>query len=237
MLKNGKITHQLPLAINLNDEATFASFCWNNNEFLQKQLLSILSGCSDRLFYLWGEGGSGKSHLLQACCQFISEKNQSAIYLPLKLLKECGPQILEGIDEHFLVCLDDIDYIAGDKFWEEALFHLYNRIRDQEKTILIMTSQSSPTNTAILLPDLRSRLSWGLVLQLTELLDDDKVLALQTLATKRGFTLPIAVCQYLINRCARNMHDLYDLLNRLDEASLIAQRKITIPFVKSILNL
>lgn len=237
MFEDGKIAHQLPLAINLNDEATFSGFCWRGNEELQAQLLNILSGKDIPLFYLWGSTGSGKSHILQGCCQFVDTKNETSIYLPLRLLKEFGPQVLHGIDEHFLVCLDDIDAIAKDKAWEEELFHLYNRIKDSGKTILVISGNSSPNQTAIILPDLRSRLAWGLVWQIHELSDEDKINTLQSLAVKRGFKIPATVCHYLINRSARNMHDLHDLLNRLDEASLIAQRKITIPFVKSILKI
>ena len=89
----------------------------------------------------------------------------------------------------------------------------------------------------IRLPDLRSRLSGGLVIQLHELQDDDKIKTLKLHALKRGFELPTSVGQFLLNRSSRNMHDLNTLLNRLDEASLIAQRKITIPFVKTVLGL
>ncbi|MDP3704868.1 MAG: DnaA regulatory inactivator Hda [Legionellaceae bacterium] len=231
------MTHQLPLAIHLNDEATFADFCWNGNALLHEQLLHVLAGHGERLFYLWGNAGTGKSHVLQASCQAMSNSHQSAIYLPLKLLHEWGPQVLEGMDDHVLIAIDDIDKIATDPMWEEALFHLYNRIRDQGRSTLMITGQMPPTHTPIRLADLRSRLMWGLVLQLNELHDDDKVSTLQINAKKRGLELSISVCQYLINRCARNMHDLHALLNRLDEASLVMQRKITIPFVKEILGI
>ncbi|MDP3562183.1 MAG: DnaA regulatory inactivator Hda [Legionellaceae bacterium] len=231
------MTYQLPLAIHLNDEAIFADFCWNGNTLLQKELLQLVAGNGERLLYLWGNIGSGKSHVLQACCQAIGATNQSTIYLPLKVLKEWGPQVLEGVSEHALIAIDDIDEVAGDAVWEESLFHLYNRIRDQERSSLIITGHMPPTYSPIQLPDLRSRLMWGLVLQLNELRDDDKIWTLQLHAKKRGFDLSSQVCQYLINRCARNMHDLHRLLNRLDEASLIAQRKITIPFVKEILGI
>jgi len=87
------------------------------------------------------------------------------------------------------------------------------------------------------LADLRSRLSWGLVLQLNELGDNDKISTLKSRANKRGFELPTSVAQFLLNRCSRNMHDLQDLLDSLDKASLMAQRKITIPFVKHTLGI
>ena len=231
-----QMNRQLALAIQLNDEATFSNFCWGDNALLQQQLENTLHGNGERLIYLWGIPGSGKSHLLQACCQAISG-NQSAIYLPLHTLQEWGPQVLDGLDEQTLIAIDDIDSIATQAAWEEALFHLYNRVRDKEKTTLIISGKLPPAQTPLRLPDLRSRLSWGLVIQLHELSDDDKINTLKLHADKRGFELPTSVGQYLLNRCARNMHDLHTLLNRLDEASLIAQRKITIPFVKHTLGI
>ena len=229
------MNRQLALAIQLNDEATFADFCWGDNTLLKQELNNTLSGHGERLIYIWGDVGSGKSHLLQACCQALH--NQSAIYLPLKTLKEWGPDVLEGIDEQTLIGIDDIETIAGHSAWEEALFHLYNRIRDNEQSTLIISGLYTPAKSPIQLPDLRSRLSWGLVIQLNELNDQDKMNTLKLHAHKRGFELSTSVGQYLISRCSRNMHDLHTLLNCLDEASLMAQRKITIPFVKGILNL
>ncbi len=231
-----QMNRQLALAIKLNDEATLADFCWGNNALLHQQLEQTLAGIGERLIYLWGPHGSGKSHLLQACCQAVSG-NTSAIYLPLQLLNEWGPDILDGIEEQTLIAIDDIDAIAMNSAWEEALFHLYNRVRDNEQTTLIITGNGPPALSSLRLPDLRSRLSWGLVLQLHELNDLEKINTLKLHAHKRGFDLPTPVGQFLLKRCARNMHDLNALLNRLDDASLIAQRKITIPFVKGILGI
>ncbi len=230
------MNRQLALAIQLNDEATLADFCWGSNALLQQQINSSLAGEGERLFYLWGGTGSGKSHLLQACCQALNN-NASAIYLPLQILKEWGPESIEDLGEQTLIAIDDIDAIAGDRGWEEALFHLYNRIRDNGKTILVISARQPLALLPIQLADLRSRLAWGLVVQLNELTDEDKIRTLQQYATKRGFELPASVGQFLINRCARNMHDLHQLLDQLDKASLAAQRKITVPFVKVILDL
>ena len=227
---------QLALAIQLNNEANLADFNWENNTLLQQQLQNMLGFKEDRLLYLWGPKGSGKSHILQACCQAVNS-NQSAIYLPLALLKEWGPQAIEDLEDQTLICIDDMDAIANDPSWENALFHLYNRIKDMEKSLLILSGNQPPAMMPIRLADLRSRLGWGLVIQLNELSDEEKINTLQLHALKRGFDLPESVGQFLIHRCSRNMYDLHQLLNRLDEASLAAHRKITIPFVKDILSI
>lgn len=231
------MNQQLALAIQLNYQSTLADFCWGENTLLQQQLNLSLTQTSERFLYLWGDAGCGKSHLLQGACQAMSMKNESAAYIPLTLLQEWGPESIEGIEEQALIAIDDIDTIATNKAWEEALFHLYNRVRDNGKTILMISAKQAPAVSAIKLPDLRSRLAWGLVFQINELSDDLKIIALQQHALKRGFTLSDSAALFLINRCARNMHALYQILDRLDEASLEAQRKITIPFIKSILNI
>ncbi|MGQ3891495.1 DnaA regulatory inactivator Hda [Legionella sp. CNM-4043-24] len=231
------INHQLALAIQLNQQATLNDFCWGENTLLQQQLDWSLQGRGEHFIYIWGERGVGKSHLLQGCCQALGTRHASAVYLPLTVLKEWGPDSLEGMDEQQLIALDDIDTIAGDKAWEEALFHLYNRVRDNGSSILIMAGQNAPAHTGIQLADLRSRLAWGLSIQLHELSDELKVQVLQQHARDRGFELADNVALFLINRCSRSMHALYDILDRLDEASLAAQRRITIPFVKTTLAL
>lgn len=230
-----QIKQQLVLTVPYNDETSFADFCWTGNELLQQQILSILPEKKERLFYLWGSTGSGKSHILQAACQAMSQVGHAVAYLPLKLLQDWDPAILEGMADHDLVAVDDIDAIAGNVAWEEALFHLYNRLQTQQN-ILLVTGQLPPAVTPIRLPDLRSRLAFALVLQIHELSDDDKIHTLQGHAKKRGLELPTSVGQYIINRCARNMHDLQAILERLDHASLVAQRKLTIPFVKEVLE-
>ncbi len=230
------MSSQLALAIQLNDEATLDDFCWTNNALLHQQLTLSLAGEGERLIYLWGETGTGKSHLLQACCQAVNV-NQSAIYLPLETFKTWEPCILEDLDKQAWISIDDLDAISTQGAWEEALFHLYNRVRDNGETRLIISGKRPPNSMQINLPDLRSRLGWGLVIQLNELSDGNKINTLQRRAKKRGFELPTGVGQFLINRSSRNMHDLNTLLNRLDEASLAAQRKITIPFVKDVLSI
>lgn len=229
-----QIKQQLALTMQRIDEASFADFCWSGNEFLQEQILHTLPEKKERLCYVWGVPGSGKSHMLQALCQAMSQAGHTVAYLPLKLLQDWDPAVMEGMAEHEWVVIDDIDHIAGKSNWEEALFHLYNRIQASEHSLL-MTGAVPPAASQIHLPDLQSRLACGLILQIHELSDVDKIITLQHLAKKRGLDLSTNVGQYILNRCDRNMHDLQVILDRLDHASLVAQRKITIPFVKNVL--
>ena len=230
------MNHQLALAIQLNDEATLANFCWGDNLLLQQQIGRSLAQEGERFFYLWGGSGCGKSHLLQACCQTVSH-TETSIYLPLQILAEWGPESIDNLGEQSLIAIDNIEAVATNKAWEEALFHLYNRIRDNSKTVLIISGNQPLSSLGIQLADLLSRLAWGLIVQLVELNDELKIKTLQYYAEKRGFELPFKIGQFLLNRCARNMHDLQKILDELDKASLAAQRKITLPFVKKTLTL
>jgi DnaA family protein len=228
------LNEQLALAVQLNDEATLNDFHWGKNTLLKIHIKTLLdTASSERWLYCFGANGVGKSHLLQACCQAYTH----AYYLPLRILMPMGPHILEGIEETHLLCIDDLDVVAGDLAWEEALFHLYNRIRDNGEGKLLVSNAVSPTLSHIQLPDLKSRLAWGLSFSIEPLDDADKVTTLIHHAQKRGFNLPEPVGYYLVNRCTRNMQDLHQLLNQLDTASLSAKRRLTIPFVKQVLAL
>jgi len=230
------IAEQLPLALSLRDEATFSSFCTlpHNVELLQ-QYQDYLSLNKAGCFYIWGKPQSGLSHLLFAACHAQHQANGGVIYLNLKEQLAHSPAILEGLETFTLVCLDDIEAIAGRQEWEVALFHLYNRLCECQHQ-LVVASHMSPSALPIQLPDLVSRLSWGLVYQLHALDDEEKLVALQWRAKARGFALSDAVGHFLLRRHPRDMHALFALLERLDQASLAAQRKLTIPFVKSVMD-
>lgn len=230
------ITHtQLALSLEPTNESSFEHFCWGDHHLLKQQLLSLESLPSETaFFYLWGSEGVGKSHLLQAACMGYSQ--QSAVYLPLKTLLSWGPEILIGQEHQSLITIDDIDAIAGHAPFEEALFHLINTVKQSPEKKVILASRFPPNASPIILPDLRSRLHWGLSYHLSPLNDLQKIETMQHYAHKRGFALPTHVAKYLIEHFNRNMHNLIDLLRTLDKASLAAQRKITLPFVKQILS-
>ena len=231
------MNQQLALAIQLKVQATLDNFCWDKNTILKHQIELTLSHQGERFLYIWGDLGAGKSHLLQGICHQAMQHDMTAIYLPLKILKEWGPECIEDLSAQSLIVIDDIDAIAGCIEWERALFDLYNQIYDNEHSILLTSNQNPPSTSLLSLPDLRSRLNWGLVLQLKELEDASKMTVLQDQAQQRGIDLPDCVAIFLIHRCTRNMNELQNILDRLDQESLAAQRKVTIPFVKSVLGI
>jgi len=220
---------QLPLGIGLRDSATFTNFYSAAN----REVLLALSEGEEQFVYLWGGTGCGKTHLLQALCQQQAERGRTVAYLPLA---EPGlvPEMLEGMEAMDLVALDDLQAVAGQSAWETALFHLYNRLRDSGVR-LVVTASAPPAALPVGLPDLASRLSWGLTLQLAANDDAAKLAILQLRARNRGFELSEEVGNYLLKRCERDMESLIQLLERLDAASLREQRRLTIPFVKTLL--
>ncbi len=228
---------QLFLNIQLRDDATFANFTAANNTVLVAQLQQVLSQQNDdHFFYLWGGTGVGKSHLLQACCHQAANSDYQIAYIPLRLANTLAPEMCEGLEHCQLICIDDIESIAGQIEWEHALFHLYNRIREKQH-LLIVTSEQSPTQSAIQLADLRSRLAWGLVYQLHALNEEQKQQALINRARQRGLIITEDVSAFLLKRCSRDMTNLLAILDQLDKASLQQQRAITIPFVKNVLEI
>ena len=143
--------------------------------------------------------------------------------------------MLDNLEQFELVCLDDLDAVAGRADWEEALFHLFNRLRDSGRRLLLAAS-ASPRELPVQLADLQSRLTLALVFQLQSLSDEDKLRALQLRASRRGLHLGDDVGRFILTRGERSMSSLFELLERLDQASLQAQRKLTIPFLKETLG-
>jgi DnaA family protein len=158
-------------------------------------------------------------------------------YVPLDKRTWFVPEVLEGMEQLSLVCIDNIECAAGDEPWEMAIFNLYNRILESGKTRLLITGDSPPRQLNLGLADLASRLDWGQIYKLQPLSDEDKLQALQLRARLRGFEMPEDVCRFLLKRLDREMRSLFMTLDQLDRASITAQRKLTIPFVKEILKL
>ncbi|SFB27222.1 DnaA regulatory inactivator Hda [Azotobacter beijerinckii] len=229
---------QLPLGVRLRDDATFANYYPGANAGALgyvERLCEPDAGWTESLIYLWGGEGVGRSHLLQAACIRFEQQRELAIYLPLAEVADYGPALLDNLEQSELVCLDDLEAIAGRADWEEALFHLFNRLRDAGRRLLLSAAMP-PRELPVKLADLKSRLTLALVFQLQGLSDEDKLRALQLRASRRGLHLTDEVGRFILTRGSRSMAALFELLDKLDQASLQAQRKLTIPFLKETLG-
>ncbi|REC96483.1 DnaA regulatory inactivator Hda [Kushneria indalinina] len=228
-------TLQLPLGVGARDDATFASFWPGANASLVTHLRHQLDDGGEQFIYLWGASGSGRSHLLQAACLETSDRGARALYLPLDDLGHFPPHMLEDLEALDLIAIDDLERVIGRKRWEEALFHCFNRLRDANCR-LVIAAQAAPRALPVVLPDLASRLGWGMTFHLQPLSDQDRLEVLRLRAHQRGMQLPDEVARYLLHRGPRRLGDMLALLTRLDSASLSAQRRLTIPFVKQALD-
>lgn len=224
---------QLTLGISLGSDLNFDSFQAGGNTAAIAALRATLA--SPGFLYLWGERGTGRTHLLHAFCRAAGEQGQAVGLLAGKDHAAAPPALIEGWDGLDAVLVDDLQEFAGKPDWEEALFHLFNRLRDAGGS-LVVTAQRSPAALDIQLPDLKSRFGSMLVYQLQALDDDARLAALQAKARQRGMELPEDVGRWLLARYSRDMHDLADTLDRLDRASLEAQRRLTIPFLRDLLG-
>ncbi|SDS73020.1 regulatory inactivation of DnaA Hda protein [Halopseudomonas xinjiangensis] len=228
---------QLPLGIKLRDEATFSNFHAGPNAGVVAAVRALAApgDSAGSQIYLWGPAGSGRSHLLQAACHEAAAAGSLAMYLPLEEVLAHDASIFEGMEQFDLLCLDQLEVIAGDRAWEEALFHLYNRLNEHGGKLLVAAT-AAPRALGIELADLASRLGWGVVFQLHSLSDEDKQQMLQLRASLRGLQLSDDVARYILSRGARGMGELFEVLERLDQASLQAQHRLTIPFVKRVMG-
>lgn len=237
-----KSTAQLALSVQLPDDEIFDNYLSESNKTVVSQLALFLDkteqikASQPRCFYLFGLTGVGKSHLLHASSAYISQLNKTSVCLSCAELLKLSVEVLDGLEQINVICLDDIQLLAGNKIWEQAVFDLYNRVLEHNNCLVISGDQSVG-QLGLTLPDLVSRLSWGLTEQLKPLNDDEKTTALQFRALKRGLMLSDDAANFLLNRLSRDMANLISSLDTLDKASIREQRKITIPFIKNVLNI
>lgn len=235
-------TQQLALSVQLPDDETFQSYQSDINSSAVKQLTTFVNQGKEELsvakqitgFYLFGLSGVGKSHLLHASCALAHDVGKSSLCLSFSELQHLSVEVLEGLEQIDLVCLDDIHLIEQQPIWQQAVFDLYNRLSEQNHCLLI-SGDKTVNELNFSLADLTSRLSWGYVEQIKPLSDEEKLHAVVFRAHQRGLFLGDDVANFLMTRWSREMKNLLDALDKLDKASIREQRRITIPFIKDVL--
>ena len=225
---------QLPLGVRIADRAVLDSFLPARNREAVEHARRIAAGPPAGATWFCGPAGAGKTHLLQAICSRASQSG-GAGYFPLRQLAGLGTGMLEGLAQLECVCLDDVDCVAGELPWERALFGLLRELEDAGRR-LALAAAAPPVLLPWKLPDLGSRLAAAAVFQLRVLNEEEQREALQLRARMRGVELPDETARWLQRRFPRDMRTLYELLDTLDEASLVAQRRLTVPFIRTVLR-
>ncbi len=225
---------QLLLNLHPRTSARLQDFAAADHALLQAAMADLLARPAS-LLYLHGEPGSGRSHLLAALCAEAQSLGLSAALLPLAALQDEPPSLLDGLESQDLLVLDDIDVVAGDADWEEALFHLFNRARAAGSR-LVFTATQVPAHAGFCLADLVSRLSLAPLWELVLPDDAGREAMLLAAAGRRGLLMEPELLRYLVQRGPRGSGRLLALLETLDRQSLVAGRRLTIPFVRPLLE-
>jgi len=228
------MSQQTVIPLGAQDDVSLESFFSERNQPLIRELKHLLAGVRDsRVLYLWGESGSGKTHLLDACCTAAGLSGAPNFYVSLK--QDCDRlEKLDDLESDTLVCIDDLQQVTGLEDAQKYIFSLYEKIMNGTGTIIV--SGKRPLGSMGLeLKDLESRLSSGGVFNIFELNDEEKRTALKLRAHRRGFSLDDKVIRFIMSNFQRDTKSLFVLLDKLDSLSLQTHRKITVPLVKSLI--
>lgn len=226
---------QLPLRLGLPGGATLSNFVDGPNGPARHWVERVVRSRDLEALYLWGPCGCGKTHLLQAAGRAVAQGGGEVAYIPLGHHDRLDPSILVGLEGLELVCFDDVDAVAGQGQWEEALFHLLNRLRHAGRCWLA-SARGAPGALRMQLPDLESRLAAALTARLAVLSESERVEALRRRAKDRGFRLPDQVSRFLLRRFPRDLHTLFAILDDLDEASLRQGRRVTLALARTLVG-
>ncbi len=220
---------QIPINFSFISNKSFDNYIIGNDQFIIETLKKLAIATSPSIIFLKGNKSSGKTHL---CLALMALSGKSVSKLNKSNILELE---LEKILAHDLLIIDDIDEIISSYMIEEKLFSIINDFILNKKNILVTSSE--PLNKIKFdLPDLSSRLKWDQVLVIPELTDDDKIRVLQKIAKERGWILSDNVCDYIMSHYKRDLFFLCNSVKSLDEASLSLKKKITIPFIKKIME-
>lgn len=227
---------QFPLRLALSSGRRFENFEMTpENAELVDAVRRIAAERTPERVLIVGDAGSGKSHLLEAASAAAGAAGDAVAYVPMREWRAQHVDAIQGLGRCGLVCIDDIDAVAGDRGWEEALLTLVEASASR-RTRLLVSAAASPPHLPFALADLRSRLSAATLYRLHELDDESRARALRRHARGRGIEIPDDVVGYVLTRHRRDMPSLLALLDRLDYHSMAHQRRLTVPFVREFIE-
>jgi len=199
---------------------TFENFVHGANAELAHALEAAVRGDSaERVIYVWGESGAGKTHLLEAFAAAGAPRHARYV----------RAADFRASDAAGLVALDDVERLP-----EARQIDLFNAFNERAFTLLVVSACAAPRDVP-LRRDLATRLATGLTYRVLPLSDAEKGAALAAHARVRGFPLAEEVTSYLLNHSRRDMGSLMAALDSLDRYSLETGRPITVPLLKAAL--
>lgn len=225
---------QLPLALRYPPDQRFDTWV-AADPAVPAQLQAVAAAPRRAGVYLAGAMGTGKTHLLLATCAEAEAGGHAAAYVPLASASGRLRDALEALHERAVVALDGLEVVAGCGEDELALFDFHNRMHDAGRTVLY-AADAWPDALPLVVPDLRSRLQQCTRLALHPLDDDGRRALLRLRADRRGLQVDDAAVEWLLRRTDRDLASLTALFERLDRASLVEQRRITVPFLKQVMD-
>jgi len=225
---------QLPFNFGADSGQTFGSFWAGENQLLVNVLTELAAADrGDRQIYISGVSGVGKTHLLTAACGCATASGNRIAYLPASSVTDAGA--LLGLGEFDLVCIDDLQQLPVQHESEVALFNLINVLREHDGRLLLAADRVA-SSLAVRLEDLATRLGWGASYRVALVPGEQLVAALSLRAERMGMQVSSDVFDYLLQRCPREINALIQRLQFIDQASLRAKRRLTVPFVRAALQ-
>jgi DnaA family protein len=224
---------QLALPLRLNAHARFSSYVRGANALALAHLEAQAREWRG-FVWLWGSAGAGRSHVLQASCAAAHATGGRAMYVPLGDRAAC-PEWLEGLDDFDFLALDDVDVVVGQADWELSLFRFFDAAQTARRGLLVAAG-AAPQALEFALADLASRAAAAVVYRLQALDDARRLEAVRIQAHVRGLDLDEKAARYFVTHAERDIGALCRWLDLFDERSLAAQRKLTIPFIRAILE-
>ncbi len=224
---------QIPLPLSFDRHFSWQNYIADESPYIEQQLKALFDETGESMVGLWGACDSGKTHLLNACAHYARDIRIPYYLFDASQLAKASAANFDNFPSGCIVGVDDLHLLAGNRLWEEQFYSLVNRVKSSELRFLFSLSRQ-PRDTGFRLPDLKSRLMWGLLIGLESPDDDEVELILVRRARLMGLDLSGEVVKYLLNHFSRKLSDQMQLLYRLDHAAMAEQRKITIPLIRKI---
>ena len=225
---------QIALPLTFDKQFSFDNFLSERAEFLSGSLKSSIDLEGESLIGIWGGHDSGKTHLINAVAHYARQQSRRFQFYDGYQLMACDPMLFDDFANSEILLVDNLDAICGHRQWEQKFYQLINACKQGEMTLLF-TALTNPQFLNCTLPDFQSRLSWGLLLQLPTVVDGDIGQVLKFRAELLGIELSKEVITYLLTHYPRHLSAQINILRLLDEISLSAKKRVTVPFIKQVL--